>query len=537
MIAAYQQYSQRYRESAYRLLAIPSTGGDIRILDVLSKGSNVVDSGIDAGPIWSPDGSRVAFLNRGVLKMIEVDTRANPVGAVRQLTHEPAHAPSWTRDSRQVLYMATDKLKLVSADDGTVRTIPLNVEYRPRVGSGRVVVHAGRVWSGTAETTQRDVDIVIDSNRIREVRPHDASLHTGRVVDASDRTVMPGLVDMHAHVYREYGEALGRLILSYGITSARETAGFPYRSLEMRESWTAGSRVGPRLYVAAPTFDGTRSAFAEMYTIDDAPRLESEMERAVRLGYDLFKLYVRLPAALQKRATDYAHEKGIHVTGHLLYPAAAFGADGTEHGKSSSLGHTYQDVTAIISASGMAWCPTMALGGLAYVADSDPALMTDERTALLADWALSPTRQRVARFSEGGGNGRAQSLERLKRFGGTLAKVLRSGGTVIAGTDAPGIPHGIALHAELESYVLGGLTPVEALRTATVNAARVLGVSGDVGTIEPGKLADLVITEGDPLLNIRDARRVTITIKNGEVFTRESLLSGNVYPTTSSSGQ
>lgn len=102
--------------------------------------------------------------------------------------------------------------------------------------------------------------------------------------------------------------------------------------------------------------------------------------------------------------------------------------------------------------------------------------------------------------------------------------VYAGGGRVIAGTDSPINPFGLALHIELELYVFGGLTPYEALRTATVNAAEALGMSSQLGTIEAGKLADLAMVDGDPLADIRNARRVKKVMKDGEVFTLEELL-------------
>jgi imidazolonepropionase-like amidohydrolase len=99
----------------------------------------------------------------------------------------------------------------------------------------------------------------------------------------------------------------------------------------------------------------------------------------------------------------------------------------------------------------------------------------------------------------------------------------------MAGTDAPIIPYGLSLHTELEHYVAGGLTPVQALRTATSMFAEAVGLSGEVGSIAAGRLADLAIVEGDPLQRISDARRVRIVIKNGDVFTAERLLGSAVH--------
>jgi hypothetical protein len=272
-----------------------------------------------------------------------------------------------------------------------------------------------------------------------------------------------------------------------------------------------------------------------MYTIESGARLDLEMERAKKLDYDLFKLYVRLPPVLQKQAIEYGHKNGLHATSHFVYPAATFGMDGTEHGHSSATGRSYNDMVQLIAKTRMAWCPTLTLQGLLYISAEEPPFINDPRlTTLLADWARKPSRDRTQTLADGGPTARAQALQRLRNTGEMLSKVTRAGGLIVAGTDAPGIPHGAALQAEIESYVLGGLTPVEALRAATVNAAELLGATGDLGSIEKGKLADFVIVNGDPLADIKSVRKLTTVIKNGQVYTLKELLQGHTAapPTT-----
>jgi imidazolonepropionase-like amidohydrolase len=477
----------------------------------------------------------VAFIHEGYVTTVKVNASGDPVGEPQRVTKEASHAPSWSSDSKSILYLATDELHKVDVASSQVTKIPLNVEYRDNIATGKKLIHAGKLWDGKANQYQTNVDIAFDGNRIESIQPHQDSAHKGTVIDAGSQAVIPGLIDIHAHVYREYGEALGRLMLSYGVTSGRETAGFAYRSLEIRESWDSGARPGPRMWMSAPAFDGTRSAFAEMYTIGSPARLELEMERAKRLDYDLFKLYVRLPPVLQKQAVEYAHKNGLHATSHFVYPAVTFGMDGTEHGHSSATGRSYNDLVQLIAKRRMEWCPTLTLQGLLYISAEEPAFINDPRlTTLLADWARKPSRDRSQALADGGPTARAQALQRLRNTGEMMNKVIKAGGLVVAGTDAPGIPHGAALQAEIESYVLGGLAPLEALRTATANAAELLGASADLGSIEKGKLADFVIVNGDPLADIKSVRRLTTVIKNGQVYTLQELLHGKTAapPTT-----
>jgi imidazolonepropionase-like amidohydrolase len=106
----------------------------------------------------------------------------------------------------------------------------------------------------------------------------------------------------------------------------------------------------------------------------------------------------------------------------------------------------------------------------------------------------------------------------------TVTALHRAGARLIAGVDSPLSPFGTALHTELRDYVAAGLTPFDALKTATINPATLIGVAADLGTLEVGKLADLVVVDGNPLADINDTRRVRQVIKHGEVYTLEQLL-------------
>ena len=285
-----------------------------------------------------------------------------------------AGSPSWTGDSRRILYQVADRFRLVDLADGSVRDIAPAWSWTPRRTAGTMTVHAGRLFDGRAGGAARTgVDIVIDGNRITAVEPHRDDLHRGTVVDASSGTVVPGLIESHAHLSKAYGEALGRIWLSFGITSVRNPATSGFEGQEDREAIDSGVRVGPRVFTTGEPLDGTRIYYPGGVALDGGARVDALLERATALRFDFIKTYVRLPDLLQKRVIEGAHRAGMPVTSHEIYPAVAYGADGVEHirgtsrrgfsPKMSELRRSYQDVIQLLTASGMTITPTIGIQG------------------------------------------------------------------------------------------------------------------------------------------------------------------------------
>ncbi len=530
-LSALRRYSTRFREGTNQILALSLEDLSERYFVPLPHRS-VGTRGTD-GPVWSPDGTQMAMVMDGTLWVQLVNRRGEPMGPPRQLTSELADSPSWSGNSREILIHSNDLLKIVSVEDGQIRTVPLNLTWRPRIPEGRMVIHADQLFDGKESSLRGDVDIIVEGNRIRSIEDHRPDLHGERLIDATGLTVMPGLMETHTHIRKWPGQIFGRIWLSYGITTIRHLGGPPYEALEDREAYASGVRPGPRIFMAGNTFDGPRIYYSGGLPLQTGAQVEMELERARILGYDWIKTYVRLPDLLQKRVVEYAHDHGIAVSSHELYPAVSYGTDGVEHiggtsrrgysPKVTALGHSYRDMIDLVSASGMTITPTVGGFGLLLKARRDPSLLDDPRfRRLLPAWVVDSVRSSVERIRDSDVEIREA---RLKAQGQTVLAIVRSGGRIIAGTDS-GI-HGISLHAELEQYVDSGLSPFQALQSATIFAAEALGAGQDLGSIEAGKLADMVNIEGDPLTDIRNARKVRWVVKNGEVFDLATLLSGH----------
>jgi len=521
IISGLKKDSTRFREGSNQMLAISAEGGDPGRM-IVPVDHKSIGSRLGEGPAWSPDGSLMAFGMQNSLYIMPVNKTGDPTGPPKLLVNDPVDYLNWTGDSKHVFYLSVDRMKMVSVPDGKVQDIPLDLTWTEDVPKGRVVVHAGKLVDGVHQEERSNVDIVIEGNRIRSIEPHRAN-QTGKLVDASNQTVMPGLIEAHGHYINTNGSLYGRILLAYGITTVRSPAGKPPEIIEQREAFESGRRLGPRVYLAGHLLEGPRLYYPLAVSVNTPEEVDEQIDRSKRLEYDLVKAYVKLPEPLRERVVAQAHRAGIAVSSHELYPAALFGMDSVEHltgtagrgyvTKVSSLGYSYQDVLEILSKSKMTMTPTASLGGFyPDVMASDPGAFDDPR------WRIQPASVRDVPENRRRGGGASK---------GQLAAILameKAGVRIIAGTDAPLVPYGLALHNDLYLEQKAGLTPFQVLQTATVNTAALLNATADLGSIEVGKLADMVVVDGDPLADIRNARKVKLVIKNGEVVEMRDVL-------------
>ena len=527
-LAAVRPSSGRFREGTSQLLFVDVASGELEYVEPMPFRS--LSTRGDDGPVFSPDGRHLAFVVESLLHVVPVGPSGRPTGTPRAVTGEVTDSPVWL-DERTLLYLNGGRLRRTTIAGDPATTVPLDLTYtRARVREPRTI-HAGRLWDGVAQRLRPDVDIVLDGPRIAAVRPHDPTRRPD--VDAAGLTVMPGLIDAHNHWHlrgRAWGARQGLAWLSYGITTTRSPGDPAYQMQETREALTAGTLVGPRLFATGEAIDGSRVYYNFMRPTLSVEQLDLEVQRARRLRYDLVKTYVRLPVRLQRRAVQLAHDLGLRLTSHYLYPAATIGMDGMEHtgatnrlGYShtvSRLGRAYDDVIALFTTSGMSITPTLFNSTVVHV--DDPALVEDRRTrTLYPAWEYQLLLDRVAQAA-----GPAGATTRALLAGNVdmLLRISRGGGFVIAGTDAPLDNVAISLHANLRAMVGGGFTPYEALVTATRNPARWLGAEDRLGVVRPGAQADLSFVRGDPLADIRAAADVAQVMVGGRMHTVDDLL-------------
>ncbi|MBM3737997.1 MAG: amidohydrolase family protein [Acidobacteria bacterium] len=393
------------------------------------------------------------------------------------------------------------------------------------LASQPIVLTGARLFDGTGAAPLDNAAVLINGNRIeRTGRVGSFAVPDGaRRIDVTGKTVIPGLIDHHFHL----DTRVVPLFLRNGITSLRD----PGKWIESYEPVRRWQRVhgvaGPRLFYCGPLLDGTNPAYPE-----DSIALQSPLEarvavrRLVAEGASAVKVYFRLPLDSVRAVVEEAHQHRIPVTAHLeivdVRDAVEAGVDGIEH--VTSLGPALlthkeseryrQQVLADSAARGM--------GRYRMWAAIDPfsARAVDlARTLARRRTYVDPTLaifEKQANPQEPESAMMVRATRNMIAYTGVLHK---QGVPIVVGshTSVPYAKAGFAYHRELELLVEAGLTPAEALTAATLTGAQFLGRQHDLGTIEPGKLADLVVLDADPLANIGNARRVSLVLVDGRV--------------------
>jgi cytosine/adenosine deaminase-related metal-dependent hydrolase len=423
---------------------------------------------------------------------------------------------------------------------------------------------------GTGAGPRPDTTVVVAGDRILAMGRQGIAPPAGvRVVDLRGKYVLPGLWDMHTHTV-DFERLLPALYIANGVTTVREMWGVPFvRTVHQRIA--SGELLGPRMVVASNIVDGPNSWLVNLWR-DDSPiqvRTEAEARAAVRQakqdGADFVKVYSLLGEDTLTAVADEAKRLRLPIAGHApdrvsVLQSSALGMRTQEHlyalyvdvsSDRDEIRHTIEttpvdpanpfnyffavrelerqaiksydpqraaEVFAALVRNGTALTPTLTV--LKLFTSPPEAIRDDARLKYVpkwvADqrWVLQPVPP--------------DRLEANRVFFEASARLVRdaadAGVTMVAGTDggflAPYILAGFCLHDELELMVRVGLTPMQAILTATRDAARTVGLHHVSGTVTPGKFADLLVVDDNPLTDIRNTQRIHAVVVNGRFINR-----------------
>ncbi|HEX7150173.1 MAG TPA: amidohydrolase family protein [Thermoanaerobaculia bacterium] len=405
-----------------------------------------------------------------------------------------------------------------------------------------LVVTNARLFNPATGELLPNTTIVVRGNRIEAVGRVVNIPDEAEVIDAQNRVVLPGLWDMHAHL----SDSDGLLNIAAGITSARDLGNDIDTIGALKKRFDDGSLIGPRV-VLAGFIDGPGPFKAPTNVlVATEEEARAAIDRYASLGYEQIKIYSSVKPELVAPMAKYAHEKGLRVSGHipagmLASQAIAAGYDEIQHANMLML-NFMPDVTdtrtpvrfTAVAERGAALSLTSP-EVRAFINDLrarnivvDPTLAVFESMLVARQGEVAPgyaavfdrLPPQVRRYRLTGGlpvpEGKdatyKASFERMKE----LVKTLHDAGVrIVAGTDDT---PGFTLQRELELYAAAGIPVTEVLRIATLLPAQITKRENDLGTIDPGKLADFILVDGDPTINISDLRKVVTVVKDGRIY-------------------
>lgn len=482
-----------------------------------------------SGPVVSRDGGKLAYISEGEIRVAYIDPAGNITGSIENRCVDPAHMPRWSKDDEKIYYLAGRMLRSCNYLTGEVENRMINATWQ-RAQAGDKTIHVEKLFDGVGDRYRENVDVFVSGGRITKISPHGQDPVVGEFLDYSRNTMIPGLMAGHSHQSELRGQKLGRNWLAYGITSVRDPGSNPYKSLMRKETWESGKMMGPRMFYAGWLTGGARVYYGQSYNAITERALWHEIYRMQDLDYDMVKSYVRLPDEYQQLLVREAHKIGIPLSSHEIAPAVQNSMDSVEHiaatsrrgysPKFSYMAKSYDDVISIIARSGLFITPTAVLDSSYHeYIERFPQYESDVKYRTFLD----PYERNLLIRARNSANAQKE-IKQIPAVNETIKKLHDAGANFAAGTDSPFLPYGIAQHMEIIQYVNAGLSPADAIRASTINVAKNLGVDSDLGTLEVGKLADMVILSGDPLDDITDIHNVQATIRGGHHYTIQNIL-------------
>ena len=429
------------------------------------------------------------------------------------------------------------------------------------------------VIDATGAAAKPDQTVVVIGNRIAQIGPFKSVTlpKDAQVVDGKGKFLIPGLWDMHVHVAGisaepSWGHFLLPVYLAHGITGVRDMAGDLETLRDWKRAQSEGSVLAPRMAVCGPFLDASEEGFthkADVIAVRTAEEAKKAVEELVLKGADFIKIGDRISPEVFSAIAEESKRQHVPFLGHL--PRAIGIADASDAGM-KSMEHLYGfDVAMSGRATELQVIrkAAMAKGDAAAVnkASADAETSFDQKTAdalfnklkknhtwivptlawtditahldkveaspylkylpakLQEEWAPEKARKLMS------ARGLAFYQHKLERDRRTVSLLAKAGVPMLAGSDSldPYVFPGDSLHKELALLVENGLTPMQALQTATLNPARFFGTEAQIGTVEKGKLADLVLLNADPLADIHNTRKIAGVMLDGKYLPKAEL--------------
>ena len=424
-----------------------------------------------------------------------------------------------------------------------------------------VAVVGGTLIDGAGRPPLADAAIVMQDGRFLAVgkRGEVSIPQSAEVIDATGKTILPGLIDGHCH-YRDW---MGEVYLAYGVVTCPNISNNPVEwIIAQREGVRNGSIRGPRVWASANIIDGpppegtgTLRRQRTSIIVDSEDEARKAVRDLVEKGVDGIKLFERLKPQVAKAAVEEAHKYGRPVFGHSLdiFTAATNGYQSVEH--SWSVAYTsiqdpkkkhdldigrmlgkvdtadvhaqmepamFDKIIKAMIEKNVHWSPTWATWfrplstHAAEMKQRELALLQNPQLKYLPGYILKDTESFFAKYDKMASEKRNEVISGYKMLQDFVRRFVNAGGKIHSGSDPNHVLPGYAVHAELEMLVEAGLTPLQAIQTATINVAQAWSKEKEYGSVEKGKVADFFVVRGDPLKNISATQNVEMVFIDGK---------------------
>ena len=432
--------------------------------------------------------------------------------------------------------------------DAEKKILKLKAQSLQKSIEGIVLIKNVKLFQSETGTISEPSNLYFNKDYILGIYPQEVMpLQASFEIDAKERVLLPGLFDMHTHINRWSA----MYSIAAGVTNIRDMGNSNRELQEMIREVNAGDIISPRILAAGLIEGVSEYSSYDGILIETLEQAKHAIDWYKGNGYRHIKLYNSFPKEMVQATTDYAHSLGLSIGGHV--PAFMTSKEAVEQGF-NEINHINQLLlTFLVNAQtdtrtlDRFYLPAQKLADLDVDSKEvkdfinllvqkkvvvDPTLTAFEFIHL-QDGEMSKAYETIAHHMP-------PDIERSFKVGSMLIPdeataqvyrksylkmieltglLYRSGVPLVAGTDA--LP-GFSLHSELAIYVQAGLTPSEALKIATFDAAKIAGVDRELGAIKVGKLADMILIDGDPTLNIEDVRKVDLVISKGKyIFPNE----------------
>ena len=486
------------------------------------------------------------FVQTGQPLDIGPKTTAIPL---KRVTRDAGYWLHWSGDSRTLHWalgpelFSLDLKNAFTFLDGAPEKLPdppahgtpIGFQAKADVPTGTVAVVGARIVSMRGDEVIEDGTVVFTGNRIRAVGPRASTpVPAGaHVIDGKGKTVLPGFVDVHWHgdfgddeIIPEQNWNLDAT-LAFGVTTIHDPSNQTSTTFAASEMARAGLFRAPRIFSTGTILYGATTAFTA--SIDSLEDARTHLRRMQAVGAFSVKSYNQPRREQRQQIIAAARELGMMVVpeGGSLFDInmtmIVDGHTGIEH--SIPVGRIYDDVRQLWKATEVGYTPTLIVGfgtifGESYWYAKTKVWENERLLTFVPREIIDPAARRrtLVPDEEWGHIQNAQIAAELQDLG------------VSVQLGAHGQREGLGAHWEMWMFVQGGMTPFEALRAATLDGARYLGLDRDIGSLEPGKLADLIVLDANPLEDIRNTESIRWVIVNGRVYDARTMDEAGNHP-------